>query len=404
MMIKRHKITSYLLYLILIAMSISPVFALDSDNKNLLLVSVMALSPIIIIRYLEFSKNDLLLIIFLIVIIIFTLLNHPQNMRWSTVIYTMLFCITFMAYSRLLRNSNTNIIDYSTVLKWLIYAYTIVLIIQQFCVLTGLPVFNLGNYDILTPWKLNSLTSEPSHSARFMGILMYSYIVSQEIFLCRGYNFSLDARKDKIIWISFFWTMLTMVSATAFIFIFIVFMKFMNRRNIIFLLTSASLVIAIANALEIKAFTRMQKSLIATISLNEEKIIEADHSGAYRIVPIILSAKEVDLSTADGWFGNGIDYMGTIIYKKIPGTPRGYSNGGMMLLAAEYGFLAFILFIIFTIRTTIRRKDIETYLFWFVMVFSLSINMQMLWCAVLLLYTNKYFLNKNQDISCLISN
>lgn len=393
MVVNRLKIVDFWLYLIIVAFAVSPAFALGEDNRNLFLIALMGFSPLVILRYGGINKNDLLLLLFMVVMILAPLITHPGSMRWSTVMYSAMFCLTFMAYNRLLHNSNPRILTYSNVLKWLIYAYTIVLLIQQFCVLMQLPVFNSGNYNPLTPWKLNSLTSEPSHSARFMGILMYSYVSAREIFLTRDYSLSRDGKRDILLWISFFWTMLTMVSTTAFLFIFIVWLKFLNRQHFVYLLAGVVLIIVTVSAVKIKSFDRMQKSFTATISLDEKKIIKADHSGSYRIVPIMLSAKEVDLSTIDGWLGKGIGYMSTILHKKIPGTPRGYSNGGMMLIAVENGFLAFILFLIFTLRTTIRRKEIITYFFWFLLIFALNINMQMLWCAVLLLYTNKHFLS-----------
>ena len=172
------KIHNTLVDFIIITLSVSPAFALADDNKNLLLILAMAiLIPFIFINNpTRISKIDFTLISLCLCMIIFPLLGHPETMRWSTVLYSCIFCLYFMAFTRVLSDSTYSNNDLLRILKLLIYAYCMVLIIQQFCVLTGLPIFNLSNYSIKEPWKLNSLMSEPSHSARIIPVLMYLFV------------------------------------------------------------------------------------------------------------------------------------------------------------------------------------------------------------------------------------
>ena len=67
-----------------------------------------------------------------------------------------------------------------------------------------MPIFNLSNYDLNEPWKLNSLSAEPSHSARIMALLMYCYITIKELVTNIKYNFKFDLKKDKWIWIGLY--------------------------------------------------------------------------------------------------------------------------------------------------------------------------------------------------------
>ena len=164
----KNKKKSFFLIIILVSMAISHAFALGEGNRNLFLIGVMSISQIIILRFFEFDKLDFLLLLFFTTIAIFPSLSHPETMRWSTVFYSIMFGLTFIAYKQLLRQKHFSILNYFKILKLLIYAYFIVLLIQQFCVLTGLPIFNLSNYDVTQPWKLNSLAAEPSHSARIV--------------------------------------------------------------------------------------------------------------------------------------------------------------------------------------------------------------------------------------------
>ncbi len=57
---------------------------------------------------------------------------------------------------------------------------------------------------------------------------------------------------------------------------------------------------------------RAYKFLSAIFTLDSDFILETDHSGALRVVPIMILADLVDVSKFSGLFGNGIDYVSTI--------------------------------------------------------------------------------------------
>jgi len=383
-----------LIPLIIIVFATAPSFVLGAGNRNLLLIGLMFISPFLILKFMRFFKEDIWLYLFMLSIVIFPLIFHPESLRWSTIFYSWLFAMTFMAYKSLLYLDEFKPESYLKLMKYLIYAYAIVLLIQQFCVLTGLPIFNVSNYEPSNPWKLNSLSDEPSHSARIVPLLMYCYIVIKEILLKRKYNFKLDFKEDKWVWISFLWVTLTMQSATAFIFLFIIFSKFLSLKNTIYLLLILLISIFLIDLVGIHSFERTYKVLLATITLNPYKILEVDHSAALRIVPIIFLAKMINITTINGLFGHGIDYVASFLYKVIPGIPKGVSGGGLFQLWIEYGFISFLLFVIFSIKTVYRKGDYLTLVFWFLLVFMYGVNSQIVWLTIILLYTNKYFFKK----------
>lgn len=383
--------SSYLLTIIIISLAISPAIALGEDQRNLFLIGIMSISPILFISYRKYYQSDIWLILFMISIILSPLLNHPDSMRWSTVMYTLMFGFTFLAYKNMLHVSTFTITDYQKLLKYLIYAYAIVLLIQQFCVLAGLPIFNVSNYHPEEPWKLNSLTSEPSHSARIMGLLMYSYITAKELVLERKYNFHLDFKSDKWIWFSFLWTMITMGSGTAFLFITVVLLKFIRFKNLIPLFIVFALIILVVDMMGITAFERTYKLFMATLTLDTTAIFEADGSGSYRIIPMIILAQMIDLTSLNGWFGHGVDYVASILSFYVPGLPEGWTGGGMFQIWMDFGFLSFALFMIFTFSNTLKKGDYLGYIFWFMLIFMQGINNQIVWLCIVLLFTNKYF-------------
>ncbi len=392
--ITKTNLIKFWLSLLIISFATSPAFALDSSNMNLLLIGVMLISPIILfISIRSISIEDILLILFMLSIIFSPLINHPETMRWSTVIYSCMFIISFITYKHLLYKDIFRIENFEKLIRYLIYAYTLVLIIQQICVLLGLPIFNLSNYSPAEPWKLNSLTSEPSHSARIVGLLMYCYIVIKEIMLNRKYNLKNDLKVDKWIWFSFFWTMITMGSGTAFLFIFLVLSVFLSFRNLIILLLVFIILIGAITFFEITAFDRTWKVFLATLTLDTNKIIAADPSASVRIVPFIIISQLVDFTTFNDWFGYGVDYVKSIFstYVRIGGLSEGFTGGGMFQVWLDYGLLSFLLFVYFTFSATYLKDSIVSVFFWFLLVFMYGVNSQIVWVTIVLLFTLNYF-------------
>ena len=191
---------------------IAPAFALGDGARNLLLIIAMGISPILFLFYPIIKiKTDLPLIIF------------------------------------------------------------IVLVIQQICVLTGLPILNVSNYNPETPWKLNSLMSEPEHSGRMMAILMYSYLTIKENVTRKVLILKEEWRDDKGVWIAFLWSMITMMSAGAYLFLLIVLFKFFNRKTLFSLLILLSIIIVIVRIFEIDSFMRTYRLAVATFSFDMTK-------------------------------------------------------------------------------------------------------------------------------------
>lgn len=375
----------------MIGLAIAPRIFIDNKSRNLLLINIMYISPIILFYYRKLYKNEIFLFLFLFFIVIAPLFNHPESMRWSTVLYTYMFSITFFAYQRLLYTGKLKIKGYLNTIKILLFSFTIVLIIQQFCVLTGLPIFNVSNYSYKEPWKLNSLAIEASYSARIVGILMYCYIVVKEIIKGRKYHVRSDFNEDKWVWLAFLWTMVTMNSGTAFLFIPLVMLKVLRGRNLVPLFILFGVILFIANMMEVTAFERTASLFFATFTLDINAIAKADLSGAYRIIPLLVLLKKVSLVTVDGWFGHGIDYVGTFLDQYIAGAPEGLTGGGLLQVWMEYGFIGFILIVIFSIKTTWNKREPLSIVYWFLLVFIYSVNIQIFWLCIALLFTNNYF-------------
>ncbi|MFT4801433.1 MAG: hypothetical protein ACI93N_001205 [Flavobacteriaceae bacterium] len=216
----------------------------------------------------------------------------------------------------------------------------------------------------------------------------------KELLLDRSYNFRLDFKKDKWVWIAFFWTMVTMGSGTAFLFIVVVLLKFIRFKNLIPIFILAGGIIIALNFIEFPAAERTYKTVMATLTLNEATIIEADHSASIRILPVIILSQMVTLNSFDGWFGHGVDYVSTFLSDYIPGVPEGISGGGFLQIWMEYGFISMLLFFIFSFFNSYKKGGFFSIFFWFMLVFLYGVNNQIVWLCLILLYTNKYFYNR----------
>jgi hypothetical protein len=396
MALKKTIIPLYILYIIIIAMATCPAFAIK-DGRPALLNTLMMFSPLILFFIPSFYKQELILILFLITILLFPPLFHLESLRWSTIFYSFLFCMTFMAYRRVLDKSGFTIEQYLRLIKFIIYAYFVALLIQQFCVLTGLPIFLVHAYSPVEPWKLNSLSMEPSHTARFIPLLMYCFITIKEQIKQKQYDMKTDFKGDKYIWIAFLWTMVTMGSGTAFLFIPIVLLKFIRGKNILYMVLLALLLWFAANQISPKTFQRTTDTFLATLTLDENKIIAADGSAASRIVPLIVAVKKVGLLTFDDWFGHGIDYTRGM-YDILGGGYEDSAGGAMFYIWLEYGFFSFLLFALFSVMVCWRKNDFLSVIFWFMLVFMYGVNNQMVWICIILLYTNKIFIRQRKII------
>lgn len=375
---------------LIILLAISPSFALGAGNRNILLIGAMAVTPLFIFRYpIIIPKIDIPIICLCTMMILFPFALHPETMRWSTVLYSCMFCLFFMAFVRVFFNSNFTKTDFLIILKVLIFAYCIVLIIQQICVLTGLPIFNVSNYSPQDPWKLNSLMSEPSHSARIIPIMMYMYLQQRELIEGQSYDIQKDFKSDKFVWIAFLWPIFTMGSATGFIFLFIVLLKILRLKKIISLLV---LLIIIGGGIiflsKNPAFERAISFSKAFLTFDQTKMITTDHSAACRVVPTLIAAQNIDLNSLDGWFGHGIDADRNL--PKMPGVPT--AGAGALYIWYNYGFIVALSFWIFTFSICYKRNSLISILIWFLTVFIVGgLNNQIVWFVITLSYTCKYF-------------
>lgn len=379
-------------FLFIVVFAVCLEFTFDDKSRNLLLVSFMALASVSLSFYRQVHKSDFFLLSLIFCLFSFPVLAHDSETRWSTVIYSLLFCISFLVFLRAFYVSNYSRDDFLITLKFLLYAYCIVLIIQQVSVVVGLPPINLRFYNVLDPFKLNSLGAEPSWSGRIIALLFYCYITVKESVMNKDYNFKDNFKGDKWIWFAFLWSMVTMISGTAMVFLGIVLFKFVRLQKIFFLTPIFIMIFLAAENSHFEPYERVRDTALATLTFDEQKIIQADHSASFRIVPLISLIKSVDASSLEGLFGHGVDSVAQDINFNLGAV---VSSSTFIGVWYEFGFIAFLLFICFSLRLCIDINNPVSIIFWFMLVFMSGLNTQIPWLAMMLLFMTKHYV-KNE--------
>ena len=325
----------------LIFLATAPAVFLGEGNRNLSLIALMFISPLFTLRR-TLSTEAVLLLGFALSIVFFPAFVHSGSTRWSTILYSLMFCGLLISYDGMLRQGKLGLVRFLNIMRYLIIAYAVVLLIQQLCVLLGLPIFNLSNYDPSERWKLNSLSAEPSHSARIIGLLMFSYILGSRLLVRASKTHKVSQRQYILLWLCFFWTMITMMSATALVMIIIVLVTNTQGNEIRFYGVSFLLAIFAIFFMPGDLTERIVEISLATLTLDYETVLNADHSGAMRIAPMLVLLDETELFSVSGIFGNGVDSVSLFMSDYIWGVAEGTSGGGLLALWYEYGLISFL--------------------------------------------------------------
>lgn len=390
-------------FVIFIALSVTITLFLGEDRKNMLLIALMSLTPILLVfAGVKFDKNIKLLFVFLVAISLINL-RHIEAVRVTSYFYTICFCTTFCFLYNSVNRGYFKLDQTIKMLSLLIYAYTAVLILQQLCVAFNIsPIINQGPVYEESKWKLCSLAPEPSHAVRYMFFFMYSYLELKEIKLGRKYIFR-DFRKDKIIWFCYFWLMMTSFSTTGFLLTLFIFTKFIKTKNILQWAMLIALIVLLMNILFVdnNAYQRVTTFIDVMASFDIEKINSADHSAAHRVLPFFVLLQYWDIFSIDFWIGHGMDAGKMLCQQIMAYISNDYSYidkdvniGGLFAFFIDYGFIASVLLIAFFLNVLKHIKNKLLVIIWFAIIMVASLNTQLLWISLVLMYLVSYFTNK----------
>lgn len=353
-------------------------------------ISLMALMPLVFIFKVPYVSKALILGIIYLLTIFFSGMFHPESFRFSTIGYLAMFVITFITLYNLIYSGACSLNLFISVIKWIILAYSICLLCQQISILIGIrfmPLINLNNQFFLGINKLPSLSLEPSHSARILGVLMYSYMQCNKYRQKATFQFcQLFNQEHKWVTYGFLWAMLTMGSGTAFIVLAVLSLYFINWRNMLIIIPVLIGMIYLGNKTGFEQLNRVTSVAKATMTLNNKTIIKTDHSASFRILPLLNTINHLDLTKKECWFGYGIDTG--LLGKKEQ----------MLAEITDYGFISYICGLILVFSCSIRFWSLPT-LMYFIGIGGNTVNVAYGWGILMVLMCVRYFYeHRNESI------
>lgn len=395
--------TWMLVYLFSLATSLYAL-GLIRNSFNVMLIVVMAVSlAIMVFKTPYFRKREIPFYALYSCMCLFALLNG-KSFRIGTFHYAGMFIFSFCFYDRLLCKGLLKIDVFCSFLKKIIYAYFIVLVIQQVSTLLGLPVLNQC-WKFTNIFKLNSLAHEPSYIAGTMLIFMYSFLtISKTIRKQQKYSVRKNIKKDRWVWISFFYVMLSCGSSHALlgIVLFSLYLLREYKKFFVFFGIACALIFFVGHKkmVQYESYNRLYQSIVAAVSLDTEQIRKTDISTAARINPIIFYIEDFDFFSKNVWFGHGIDYSKKNTIVRLLGhenaMEQGNATGGLFpAFFLDYGLLCGLLFL-FALRSFTMRKFISFPLvIWLFFFIAIGFNTYMQWLFFAFMSTTLFFERKS---------
>lgn len=385
---------------------VNPGLTQGENHINLLLCAVMCFSPaVLLFRRTRFfvPRLDIPLALVCLLVTGMPLFFHRDTVRLSTMLFTCAYCVYIMMLARLLIVSRLNAYWLMRLIQALVYLFAAVLVIQQLCVLTGMPVFCAAMvYD--NPWKLNSLTAEPSHTTVTLCTLMWIY--TQTVRLTRpraGILRELTAKWP--LWLCWAWTLFSTPNASAYLLAPLPLVAFVNRSNIwkwtLAAVAGAGLLLGITGISDSQP-GRLARTITAIFTLDEQKIIEADASASARIVPTIRGAVALAASSpVELLTGHGVDAD----IREIDDRPgdddddRGFA--GIFSMAYNYGLpCALAFWWAIGACTLSRRRPMSILTFIIALQLSADYNMQLVWMVMAAGLAFKQIADQKQESYC----
>jgi hypothetical protein len=298
----------------------------------------------------------------------------------GSVALTFVFALGYFAIAGLLGRVDDKRTFIMKVMRWIIYAFAMVSVIQLATSLTGLPVPNqLASKGI---WSYNSLAYEPSHLGRIVGISMLCYLVLSRL---PGEPERLKVRRKLAI--AFFSTMILSGSSLAAIAILLVYGL---SRSVFWLVLLATVSVLMWPMFLLIEFEPLQRSVLLASnlgSLDLDQVLAADHSGGLRVAPLLIYLTDFSVADAGFWFGYGAEGLKYFFQGRIPGIDEDAILAGFLPgFIIVYGAPLFALFIWVFVWRQANRTTLPLIVFWAIFMTNSAWNTQVFWYGLIVIY------------------
>ena len=364
-------------FLVFILLSYAVVVSLflDSGLRNYLVLSAAMLGGILIFAFRLQLRLQAFWVFLLLVFMGMSALLSGQSGALGGVLLTSLYAVGYVAIASLLVRVGDPRAFVQTTMRRLIYAFAILSVIQMITSLTGLPIPNLIQSKGL--WSYNSLAFEPAQLGRIVGMSMLCYlIVSRPTEVLRT--------RQKVVG-AFLVTMLLSGSALAAAAILVVFVLSRSLAWVFVILTASVLFWPVFLLIDFEPLRRAILLVSNLGSLDTATLMEADGSGALRILPAVIYLNDASPAEWGFWFGYGNDGLSRFFAGRLPGLGDEVAAGFLPGFAVVYGVLPIAMFVwVFALRQA-NRFTAPLIVFWLIFITSSAWNTQVFWYGLILI-------------------
>lgn len=357
--IHRAQLDNRTFTVVFLVMMLVQIIPIEGTGVSYLKVGGMSITTLLAFKYIKYNSRPLLFAFLYYTIAFICIYFASYNLRYSTVIYLGLFLFSYCGFYGLLHKKVLTLSQATYTIRNILYAFTIVLIYQQICTLIGFRKQEFTNicWDFENAYKLNSLSLEPSHAGRVFGCLVLAYLKLDG--LQRNYSGIKDFYKNnRKTCLASMYTFITMGSTTSLLMLLVVIMYFIRKKYLIYIITVFMISVVILPMIEYEPIQRALVTLDAASTGRQDAIQDADGSASVRTFTYFNTIDQFNPSDAKYWFGHGVENTKKEFYE---GSWRVESNqiGGIY----QYGFLPFLLSLLFIYNFGIRFLSLENLIF-----------------------------------------
>lgn len=322
-------------------------------------IGFMSVFVLIAFKYAKYCSQALLFALLYYIVAFICVYSASNHLRYTTVIYMGLFLFSYCGFYAMIHRNILTLSQATYTIRNLLYAFTIVLIYQQICTLIGFRQQEFTNicWDFDNLYKLNSLSLEPSHAGRVFGCLILAYLKLDG--LQHKYSGIKDFyRNNRKISLASIYTFATMGSTTSLMMMLLVLMYFIQKKYLVYVAVFYMFLVVILPMIEYEPVQRALATLDAASTGDQETIQDADESASVRTFVYFNTIEQFNPSDINYWFGHGVE---NVKKEFSEGYWQVESNqiGGIY----QYGFLPFLLSLLFIYKFSIRFLSLENLIF-----------------------------------------
>jgi hypothetical protein len=143
---------------------------------------------------------------------------------------------------------------------------------------------------------------------------------------------------------------------------------------------------------EVDSIRRVVAFLTALPSMDIMAMVQADHSGALRVMPLIIFLQSASLGDPSVWFGGGYEAISHYIQGNLIGVAKDVAVAGFIpgyvMICGIFGTVLFCHAFLFRFM---NRDTLPLILMWFPILANSAWNSQIFWFTLVLLRAVHYF-------------